>query len=382
MLCMLCTSQAHGLVPAQAASTSSADAGSSAMVVDAMASASGQQQQQQVGRKVVRLLQRLEPSEVLHHAQLLQHIGRQQPQLAAELLHVLPYSLEPASSSKWLLHMALLAQLLQQVAAATPALCLLAAAGGEAPGMEAAVVRNMLKRCLPSGLSKASLSRGVQHASPAVQYATLCVMASMLEALAPVLQALESAAGKQVPAAGGSSSSSSWGSLLQQLKATIRCKVPDVQTLVALQASLDKGTAGAAAAAAGKGDAAGSADLNDADQQQQEDSVADDPQERREQQQLQLLHVLALYQRWLPEAAADARLDPAKLLPGDVLDMLDMSAAEQLLRLQVLQAASDAAAAAGSSRAASVVAAAAAAADAGGLAAAQLTPLALLACGE
>lgn len=372
MLCMLCTSPAHGLVPAQAPSTSTDGAGTSAMVVDATASASGQQQQ--AGRKVVRLMQRLEPTEVLHHAQLLQHIGRQQPQLAAELLHALPYSLEPANSSKWLLHMALLAQLLQQVAAATPALCLLAAAGGEAPGMEAAVVRNMLKRCLPSGLSKASLSRGVQHASPAVQYATLCMMASMLEALAPVLQALESAAGKQVPAASGTSSS--WGSLLQQLQAAIRSKVPDVQTLVALQAGLDKGTAGAAAA--GKGDAAGSAEQGDADQHQ-EDSAADDPQERREQQQLQLLHVLALYQRWLPEAAADARMDPAKFLPGDVLGM---SAAEQLVRLQVLQAGTDAAAAAASSRAALGVAGAAAGADAGGLAAAQLTPLALLACGE
>jgi nucleolar pre-ribosomal-associated protein 1 len=190
VLCMLCTDPAHGLVAA-------APGGAGLVLVDQLHAAG----QQQPGRKVVKLLQRLEPSEVVHHCQLLQQVAQQQPQLAAELLHQLPYSLEPAPSAKWLVHMAVAGQLLRSAAAATSAVAALAGAGGEAPGAASPVVRNMLRRCLPGALAKGSLSRGVQHSEGLVQHATLCALCDMLGALGRVLGAVERAAAAGGPAA-------------------------------------------------------------------------------------------------------------------------------------------------------------------------------------
>ena len=115
---------------------------------------------------------------------------------------------------------------------------------------------------------QAAMSRGVQHASPLVGYATLCALRQMLDALSAALsaaaQAADSAGGSadvedtsadtpDVPGGrvqrelaqgrgeegGGGGNARAWQAFLGRLRSAARARLPDLQALLALHASLD-----------------------------------------------------------------------------------------------------------------------------------------------
>lgn len=235
---------------------------------------------------------------------------------------------------------------------------------------------------------QALLSRCVQHASPLVQQATLALMAAMLAALAPLLAAAEQLAaapaaagaaaaqqlsdtgaedagaelapaqtGAGVPGgvrgmpggearAGAPAAAGSWPNFLRRLRASVRSRLPDPATLMALVAALSKagdgglqpqqeagpqgaGGQGETQEAPGPGrparppkrkaDRPGveAADGNEAAKDGGGGGASAAGQRARAQlMQPLLLQVLTGYQRWLPEAMADAHFDACKLLPA------------------------------------------------------------------
>ena len=112
------------------------------------------------------------------------------------------------------------------------------------------------------------MSRGVQHASPLVRYATLCALRRMLDALSAALaSAAQAADAASTPARTGSASirvpealggsgaqnevvdggveggggwnAGAWRGFLGRLRSAARARLPDLQALLALHASLD-----------------------------------------------------------------------------------------------------------------------------------------------
>lgn len=222
-----------------------------------------------------------------------------------------------------------------------------------------------------------SLSRGVQHSNLLVQHLSLECLGLMLSNVEPLFGALEASAAAAAAAAasapdGDAAAAGTAPALLhRRLRAVVRARLPDLQTLVALHASLERacaatstgssGTgavpatttsvpsaagapapaAAAAAAAAksrgvdadldarmGEAGAGGGADANDGteeEEEQEDERGAEDleaavfagvgPRARPRQAMLRLLGVLAAYCRLLPESVADAHFDAVKLLP-------------------------------------------------------------------
>lgn len=106
-------------------------------------------------RRLLRLLQRLQPGSSARHAALVRAAAAAQPRLAEKLLAALPYDLEPRPDARWLASAAAAGALVRGAARVPCALgARLAAPGGAPPGADSAAVRGTLRRCLPAAVSK------------------------------------------------------------------------------------------------------------------------------------------------------------------------------------------------------------------------------------
>lgn len=281
-LVALLTDPAHGLAPASSSSSSS-----SAPPPD---------------RRVLRLLQRLRPADSAAHARLLEQACVARPALAAELLRALPLALEPPPPgqplARWLVSVAV-ATMLVRAAVVQPSsleeLLLLSAerpeAHDSASATAATAARSALLAALPPAASRAALSRGLQHSSSELaRHASVVLLSACLgSAGRRLLGPLERAA-----AVAAKGTHSCWAEQLAASRAAVRSRLPDPSALVALLAGV--GVSGASGQ-----DGAG------------DGGKPDDDGARRETQ-LAALDALALYQRWLPDASADARADAARVL--------------------------------------------------------------------
>jgi hypothetical protein len=259
-------------------------------------------------RRLLRLLQRLQPGASARHARLVRAAAEAQPRLAAQLLAALPFDLEPREDAKWLAAAAAVGALVRGAAAGPcPLLSRMEGGGGAAPGVDSAGVRGALRRCLPQAAPKALLSRGIQHSGRPVQQAMLGLLQACLAATQPYMGAAEARAAAAADAAAASSGAAdhqqerSWVVFLRRLRTAVRSKLPDPSTLVALLAALDKTEVSASDKAAA-------------------DRAAEQQQQRGVPSQVLLRHavlrVLGWYARWLPEAVADAHLDVVSKLLG------------------------------------------------------------------
>ena len=199
------------------------------------------------GATLVRLLRKLRPTESRRHAELLLSTCDARPQLAAAYLPHATYSLDPRPSVPWLAA----AMLLGKVAASashdpTPPIPPPDAAPGEAEGL--AVVR----AAVPPSLSKAGLTRGLQHPTGLVRHATLCLLLQTLRAIRGRVARLEEAAreaareAEREAARSATSSSRSpapsdaaaaFAALAEQARRAALTVLPDPQALLAVHAA-------------------------------------------------------------------------------------------------------------------------------------------------
>ncbi|GAX77400.1 hypothetical protein CEUSTIGMA_g4846.t1 [Chlamydomonas eustigma] len=291
-------------------------------------------------KRILRLLPRLQPTSSPGHARLLQAVAELQPAMAAEFVSSLPYNMEPAATSKWVATAATVSGLLSRIASAPPSASspqihqillnyrpssvavprhplinndqavaphadnqsasaiirlplgssLQACADPDTrfmflppppPALDSQLMRSHLRRCLPPPLSKAVLSRGLQHPRQAVQLLTLQLLEGMLRCLVPLMELSYQAASQEQqlsldlpnasfqpselvvgsgdlhvdphlspsykdsraraePAAADLSSSTCWRFFMNDLCSFVRVRVPDPHTLMALHASLEK----------------------------------------------------------------------------------------------------------------------------------------------
>lgn len=274
MLCMLLTGAKYGLVNSTSSSSLQQSTGFDPAAPEGLLLNPNE-------RRVLRVLQKLQPTECERHAQLLQLVVAAQPLLAVELLGALPYDLEPKATAKRVVAMSLVGVLVRVARGVNLGVIINLTSGGLPPGMESPIFRGIIKACLPPALTKAVLSRGIQHASRLVQYTTLCTLQHCFTALEDVLSAVERlAVGKFIssmqhlvtdpgvhaaytPNADAVDSTTpgglsfgkgvngiqnrgggdpAWAHSMRRLVALVRGKVPDPSTLVALNAALDKET--------------------------------------------------------------------------------------------------------------------------------------------
>ncbi|GIL58549.1 hypothetical protein Vafri_13494, partial [Volvox africanus] len=334
-------------------------------------------------KRVLRMLSRLRPMDHVRHARLLNEVANRCPWLAAEFASSLPYDLQPAPTSRWVAAMTLATRLTTAVVVApSPLLDRLAVAAtgngdvaAPPPPVESAAVRAHLRCCMPPALSKAVLSRGVQHNRPVVQALTLDALAAMMRGVEPLLAAAAAVAGN-----------STWSQFHRRLCSAVRARLPDLQTILALHASLQKkdctmaeagpegpplpdeeaasnlrGKTGVkakdSAAAKIQGvDKKGDIEMGEQDQQdhgkeeedeEEEEGAAEavgkdssggkdknssllmaavfgvvtaaEPSRIRLAVLVRLLDVIACYCRLLPDAAVGAHFDAVRLIPPDVL---------------------------------------------------------------
>jgi nucleolar pre-ribosomal-associated protein 1 len=127
----------------------------------------------------LRLMLKLRAAEVGRHKLLLLSVAQLRPQLAARYVAALPFSLEPRLSLRWLAAASLLVELAPRVqrhllgslTSALPAPGAPSAAAGLAPPpADGAAVRALLKAVVPPSVTKAGLSRGLQHSSLLVRH--------------------------------------------------------------------------------------------------------------------------------------------------------------------------------------------------------------------
>ena len=199
------------------------------------------------GATFIRLLRKLRPTESRRHAELLLSTCDARPQLAAAYLPHATYSLDPRPSVPWLAA----AMLLGKVAASashdpTPPIPPPDAAPGGAEGL--AVVR----AAVPPSLSKAGLTRGLQHPTGLVRHATLCLLLQALRAIRGRVARLEEAAreaareAEREAARSATSSSRSpapsdaaaaFAALAEQARRAALTVLPDPQALLAVHAA-------------------------------------------------------------------------------------------------------------------------------------------------
>jgi hypothetical protein len=182
LLLLLLTSPIHGLVSRPAVQRPSDDTGADAArghptTATTTTTSSSSGGVSAGDRRVLRLLQSLQPGHHSSHAQLLQAVAIAQPQLAGELLQGLSYQLEPKPCGAWLGCVTATGQLIAAAATGqstlqaliTQAKCQLAAwqdASSSSsrsgllqgllllPDAEGPVVRSAVRACLPPVLTK------------------------------------------------------------------------------------------------------------------------------------------------------------------------------------------------------------------------------------
>lgn len=215
--------------------------------------------------------------------------------------------------------------------------------------MDSRVVVGLLRCAVPPCLPKSALSRGVQHSSPLVRHAMLCLLARALDTIAALLTDIAAAAAAAEPVG-----AARWQELGRGVQAAVRAALPDPQPVLALFTALERGqqqqqqNAPASAKAAAKAVAAGAAGPAEEEEPelnlegvQEEQPEADEDEEilsargngdvgQEDQaagQQAQglaganeamvsaVLRVLCGWQRALPAALAEAKVDAERLLP-------------------------------------------------------------------
>ncbi|KAK9836812.1 hypothetical protein WJX74_008587 [Apatococcus lobatus] len=255
-------------------------------------------------QRMLECLLRLRVTEVRAHAQILTSICQTQPAFAVDYLARAPLILEPELSARWFAATSILGQIIS-------------AAALDHSGLIGPTLDSTSSRICPGCVTKSQLSRGLQHSSLLVRYATLCLLSSIMKAFQSTLEALQQAGQSlNTPAEGA------WpwaGKLCQAL----RPRLPDVQTLIAMQATLDGLT---------KTDSA-------AEEPPQDGSPEDQPQGQlltnKELLLMRLLDALAGYQRCLPEATGTSTYDALRFLPQDPSELSPVC---QLALLDLIEA--------------------------------------------
>ncbi|EFJ52598.1 hypothetical protein VOLCADRAFT_86859 [Volvox carteri f. nagariensis] len=239
VLVMLCTNPANGLM-----TYGSPDSGAAA----------GAPQHGPGVKRLLRLLPRLRPLDHVRHVRLLNEVATRCPWLAAEFASSLPYDLQPKLSSRWVAAMTLAARLTAAAAVApSPLLDRLTTAAAPPPSADSPIVRAHMRCCMPPALSKAVLSRGLQHDRPVVQALTLDAVAAMMRSVEPLLALVAASAAAAAAAGASGGGTAAWPSFHRRLCSTVRARLPDLGILQALHTALEKRdsapTATAAAAA-------------------------------------------------------------------------------------------------------------------------------------
>ena len=137
---------------------------------------------------LVRLLRKLRPTESRRHAELLLRVCELRPHIAALYLPHATYSLDPRPSIAWLAAAALLGE----VAAAASLDPAPPRAPPEAPSEAEGAA--FVKAAMPASATRASLAKGLAHASGLVRHAALCLLLRVLCAIRRRVARLDEAA--------------------------------------------------------------------------------------------------------------------------------------------------------------------------------------------
>jgi len=172
---------------------------------------------------------------------------------------------------------------------------------------------------MPPALTRAALSRGVQHSNAIVRHATLCLLCHVLSRLQSFLADL-SAALKMVDVQeqkGGDHSRQSavqqWRTLAQHGQLAARAFLPDVQPVLAQLSSIEKDVKASVAEESERGEGNGASTLLLS----------------------ATLGALCRWQRCLPAALLEANVDAEKLVP---VDLVSLQPLHQLQFLNLLEA--------------------------------------------
>ena len=136
-------------------------------------------------RRLLKWLGTLKPFNCAAHGELLLHCCASSPALAVQMLLALPFHqhLEPSGTGKWLALASVVEKLMQTVIDSYKGrVC-----PHERQNFDITHSRLVLRCLLPSGLTRAALSRGTQHSNAAVRYSTLCLICRAFEAIGLLL---------------------------------------------------------------------------------------------------------------------------------------------------------------------------------------------------
>eukprot|EP00850_Spirogloea_muscicola_P013516 SM000092S24484 [mRNA] locus=s92:216805:228431:+ [translate_table: standard] len=312
-------------------------------------------------RRLLRLALRLKATEHSRHAALLLAAASAQPALAAAFINRLPYSLEPRVSPRWFAAISLVGQLITIASEAPSASLSTAASASVTFDRDSDTSWGLVNRIVPPALPKAALSRGLQHQSPLVKYACLGVLLQILQAIRKLFDHVHqrSSLASPPPQRGQAmdqgtvsrdghsrKDAAAWLQLERELGNCFRAALPDPQVLLGLHAALEK-VGGASQDAdqvkAGAKSEPAASITESMDHEEGDGSLVEDPEVDADNAgrqlsslpsnvdpesgdvaskgthllRLKLLQVLGAYQRALPEALAECRFDPLKLLPAD-----------------------------------------------------------------
>ena len=230
---------------------------------------------------LVRLLRKLRPTESRRHAELLLRVCELRPHIAALYLPHATYSLDPRPSIAWLAAAALLGE----VAAAASLDPAPPRAPPEAPGEAEGAA--FVKAAMPASATRASLAKGLAHASGLVRHAALCLLLRVLCAIRRRVARLDEAAAAAADA-GRAADAETFAALARRARGAALAALPEPQALLAeisAHARLSSGR---------------ESDVN----------------------RIHALNALAEYCDLVgPEGLAEANVDPAKTLPAEPLDL-------------------------------------------------------------
>jgi hypothetical protein len=237
--------------------------------------------------RLLRLLQRLQPSVSASHARLIQACAAHDPALAAALLVAYHVAAEPAPSARWLTQATIMRALLQAAARMPAGFRELAHHGAQVPEMKSKALQGLLHCVFPVCVPRTALSRGLQHSSSLVQLSVLELLVAVISLAGAVIKEANEAAsivqGSDIDQA--ELRSALWRDLAAAFVARAQASLPDPQPMLALLAlhSSRRLTA------------------NDGSHGGLVFSAA--------------LRTLQSWQRYLPGALVAARVDAEKLLP-------------------------------------------------------------------
>jgi len=230
---------------------------------------------------LVRLLRKLRPTESRRHAELLLRVCELRPHIAALYLPHATYSLDPRPSIAWLAAAAMLGE----VAAAASLDPAPPRAPPEAPGEAEGAA--FVKAAMPASATRASLAKGLAHASGLVRHAALCLLLRVLCAIRRRVARLDEAAAAAADA-GRAADAETFAALARRARGAALAALPEPQALLAeisAHARLSSGR---------------ESDVN----------------------RIHALNALAEYCDLVgPEGLAEANVDPAKTLPAEPLDL-------------------------------------------------------------